>query len=142
MKRFGQELQLKFRIYINHHVCNFLHRMLSISFFLRLYMLPACHYVFITIVSLALLNSLCLFSFVNIQPEDTFIGSRNALPKLCIATLLLLGTFPAKSVVFIFSSFFPIDCPVVDSKYNQYAKNNKLWTAYLTAHNAGSFCRP
>src|SRR5215216_6417305 len=79
----------------------------------------ASHYVFITIVSLALLNSLCLFSFVNIQPKNTSIGSKKALPKLCIAIFLLLGKFPAKSVVFILSSFFPIDWPVVDSKYSQ-----------------------
>src|ERR671914_2494127 len=81
--------------------------------------LPASYYVFITMVSLALLNSLCLFSFVNIQPKNTSIGNRKALPKLSIATLFALGKFPAKSVVFILSSFFPIDCPLVDSKYNQ-----------------------
>src|SRR3712207_5386660 len=93
-------------------------------------------------VSLALLNNLCLFSFVNIQPKNTSIGSKNALPKLCIAIFLMSGAFPAKSVVLILSSFLPIDCPVVDSKYVQYAKKSRLCIANLRAVKIPPVLRP
>jgi len=50
------------------------------------------------------------------------MGTRNDLPKLSIAALLITILLAAESVVSIFKSFFPIDCPLVDSKKVPFAK--------------------
>src|SRR5689334_10293080 len=78
-----------------------------------------------------LLNIRCLLSFVNSHPRITSTGSKKALPKLCTTTLLIsAGLSPAMFVVLIFIAILPSDCPVVDSKYIQYAKNTRLVTVH------------
>ena len=76
----------------------------------------------ITIVPLNLLNILCLLLFVKSHPKITSIGSRNDLPKLSSAAFLVSTLL----VVFIFKNLFPIDRPLVCSKYVQYPKNARL----------------
>jgi len=53
-----------------------------------------------TIVLLALLNNLCLLSFVNIHPAITSSGSKNDLPKLSIKAALTFTASPDVSTVF------------------------------------------
>src|ERR687891_477827 len=61
------------------------------------------------LVSLALLKILCLFSFVNIQPRITSIGSKNAFPKADRAILFLSTRFPSNVVVLRLITLLPID---------------------------------
>ena len=69
-----------------------------------------------TIVLLALLNNLCLLSFVNIHPTITSSGSKNDLPKLSIKAAFTFTASPDVSTVFKCKILLPIDLPEVDSK--------------------------
>ena len=60
-------------------------------------------------VSLILLNILCLLLLVKSEPKITSIGSKNDFPKLSIAAFLISISLPDRLVDLIFKSIFRVD---------------------------------